>query len=141
MSFYDDDDDEDILQFSSDMGEPTYFYKVVESMTTFGLDKNNSEPFGDEKNFKGDLNNARDEACKYYNARIEGFENASYHLPFEGFKGFKYGENAAYSCDLYLIEYFPKTGEQFEYNLTDDSDIEDLEEAKSVEADVLLNYR
>lgn len=84
----------------------TYFYVVSELVTTFGKDKKQSDPISHEEEFKGDLKKARLAANEYYNERLDGFnsENASYHLPFEGAKDFKYGEHAAFSLDIYLVE-------------------------------------
>ena len=86
---------------------PLYFYRVQEFLTTFELDKDKTEPFIYTEEFRGtNLRECRERAYAFYNDRSQGLEEATYFLPLAARADFKYGENAAYSHTLSLIEYY-----------------------------------
>ncbi len=91
------------LAFSTD--NIGYFYRVEEFMTTFEKDQKQTKPLETKEDFKGNnLLQCRKDAVRYYIERLIGFQNSSYFLPFASPKDFKFGENAAYSLNLYLID-------------------------------------
>jgi len=120
---------------------PQYFYRVTEHLTTFGLDKDKTEPLTLTEEFIGaSLQECRERAYAYMNQRAEGLEKdgATFFLPFVAFKYFNYGENAAYSINLILVEYY-SADEQYEYILEGEDD-EDQAQNKLLELDVLRDH-
>ncbi len=116
--------------------EPEYFYRVNEFMTTFGKDPGNNNPISHAQDFKGnDLLKCKDEAEAYYFKRLDGLNNGTYFLDFAPQKEFVFGENAAFSINLYLVEYYNES-EQYEHVLLGEDD-ETNNEGRQIEAMVL----
>ncbi|MFC2125551.1 hypothetical protein ACFLU5_12135 [Bacteroidota bacterium] len=115
-----------------------YFYRVHESVTTFGADPGKNEPISHTEEFKGDdLRKCREDAYKYYYERLLGLEEkGEYFLPFAAYKDFEKGKNAAYSIELSLVEYYPKAGEELEHPLLGGDEEEELAHSRDVEAEV-----
>jgi hypothetical protein len=126
---WDDDDDDNLHPFRK--GEPTYFYRVHEFVTTF--EKGRS--FSNDTDFRtGSLKECKAEAESFFQKRLDGFESgkAPFYRPFASPANFKHGENAAYSITLSIVEYYDED-EYYEYVLLgDDEDI--CAESREIEA-------
>lgn len=117
--------------------QPIFFYRVIEWVSTFSGDAGGNEDFYHEEDFCGlDLLKCRTEAVKYYRERAAGFNSgeATYFLPFASPKDFVHGKNAAFSLDLFIVEYCDEE-EQYEYNLSGDE--AEVKEALEMEEQVL----
>ena len=116
--------------------EPDYFYRVWEFVTTFGEDEGKNEPFSHEQDFKGkDLLKCKAEAEKYYWERLEGLEQGKYFLAFEAPQNFEFGENAAFSITLSLIEFYTDDN-CYTHQLIGEDD-ETTAESREIETEVL----
>ncbi len=121
-----------------------YFYRVFEFVTTFGKDNGKSEGFDHSEDFFGDnLLECRKRAMEYYIKKELGFNNSSYHLPFASPKNFKFGENAAFSLRLSLVDqYLISNGETLieteeEFPLYGEAE-EEMIESREAEIDILM---
>ena len=129
------DDDDDVNSHSLSTGkEPTYFYRVYESVTTFEEGKF----YSNVTDFRtGSLKQCKAEAERFYSERMEGFErgNAKFFYPFASPSNFKQGENSAYSLVLSIVEYY-YDNEYYEYPLVGE-DEQTCAESREIEARVL----
>ncbi|TAH40068.1 MAG: hypothetical protein EYC69_11700 [Bacteroidetes bacterium] len=118
----------------------TYYYTVMEIVTTFGYDPGKNEQFVNVKDFKGsNLRRCREEAVEWYYERSRGLENAGgYFLPFASPENFVLGKNAVYSVFLSLIEVFE--GNEYEYPLTGVED-ETIMENLEIEREILRKLK
>lgn len=118
---------------------PIYFYRVEEYLTTFGLDKDKTEPFSYIEEFRGtNLLECRERAYAFYNDRRKGLEAATYFLPLAAYKDFKDGENAACMHTLSLIEYH-NADEEYEYFLEGWDENEQIGN-RQIEREILQDY-
>ncbi len=87
--------------------EPEYYYIVRQFVTTFGEDEGKNEPFETEDKFVGnDLMKCKTDAEKFYWEKLKGLSKSKYFLEFASPKDFVLGENAAFSINLLLVEYY-----------------------------------
>lgn len=134
-----------------DKADPEYYYQVSIFITTFRMDKNKTEPFSHSEIFKdSNLLAAKKEATKFYEAvlqgRIEkgGFEfmkdQEKIFLSYESRENFIFGENAAFSVTLSLIEKYPyPVNEIYEHPIMGE-DEETINESIEIETEILNQY-
>jgi hypothetical protein len=116
--------------------EPDYFYRVSQFVTTFGKDEGKTEPYTDEDDFKGnDLLKCKAEAEKCYWEKLEVLEQGKYFLPFAAPQNFEFGENAAFSITLSLIEFY--TDDNYYTHQLIGEDDETIAESREIEFEVL----
>lgn len=127
---WDDEDDDNSHSFSIGK-EPTYFYRVYESVNTF----EEGRSYSNVTDFRtGSLKQCKAEAERFYFERMKGYESgkAKFFYPFASPSNFKHGENSAYSLVLSIVEYY-FDNEYYEYALLgDDEDI--CAESREIEA-------
>jgi hypothetical protein len=116
--------------------EPDYFYLVREHVTTFKMDIGENDSFTHEQKFEGkNLLKSKTEAERYYWNRLNGLVEGKYFLEFASPQNFVFGENAALSVVLSLVEYYTED-EFFEHPLIGESD-ETIAESVEIETAVL----
>jgi len=133
----DDEDDDNSHSFSIGK-EPTYFYRVYESVNTF----EEGRSYSNVSDFRtGSLKQCKAEAERFYFERLKGFESgkAKYFYPFASPSNFKQGENSAYSLVLSIVEFYYEN-EYFEYPLLGE-DEQTCAESREVEANVLKGQK
>lgn len=128
---------EDYISLTVPGYEPEYFYRVYEFVTTFGADEGKHESFSHVEDFKGyDLLACRNSAYEYYQQRLNGLNNGSYHLPFASPQEFQLGKHAAASIILSFVE-IDSDGEEIEWSLAGDEE-NAIHESRELELAVLL---
>ena len=126
----------EFINRSLEKTQPDYFYLVQQLVTTFGMDEGKNESFIHEEKFEGkDLLKCKTEAEKYYWEKLDGLERGKYFLPFAAPQNFVFGENAAFSITLSLVEYYSYDN-QFEHVLIGEDD-ETTSESREIEMDIL----
>lgn len=130
------DDENDVNSHSFSIGkEPTYFYRVYESVNTF----EEGRSYSNVTDFRtGSLKQCKTEAERFYLERMKGFESgkAKFFYPFESPSNFKQGKNSAYSLVLSIVEYY-YDNEYYEYALLGE-DEQTCAESREIEANALM---
>ena len=92
-------------------------YRGYVSVTTFGMDPNQTEPYSVTVEFEHpNLDDARNAGIEWFKETVKGLDAIGrYFLPFAGPNEFVLGKNAAYSVSLSLVEIYDEV--EYEYEL------------------------
>lgn len=122
--------------------EPKYYYIVSEFVTTFKKDAGKNEPISHDEFFEDtDLKTARIKANLYFEERLDKVEKGEvkYFLPFAGPKEFTFGQNAAYSIVIYLVQHY--TDSQIYFFPVRGEDEDSMEDGLKMEEIIFKQYK